>query len=170
MYVYHRFLFAHSGCPVCLEKNVVNPVITHCCQKTFCKACLDNALVHSPYCPTCKIPLRKITGNQPDGTMNHHTSRMSLPGYESCGTIIIKYLIPSGIQGPNHPYPGTQFFGTSRTAFLPDNLEGREVLGLLKKAFDRRLVFTVGTSITSGASNTVVWNDIHHKTNTHGGP
>ena len=101
--------------------------------------------------------------------MNHHTSLLSLPGYEGCGSITINYHIPSGIQGPNHPNPGKRFTGTSRTAYLPDNKEGREVLALLKKAFECRLVFTVGTSVTSGATDTVVWNDIHHKTSTSGG-
>ena len=28
----------------------------------------------------------------------------------------------------------------------------------------------IGTSVTTGRSNTVVWNGIHHKTNTTGGP
>lgn len=27
----------------------------------------------------------------------------------------------------------------------------------------------MGTSVTTGATNTVVWSGIHHKTNTHGG-
>lgn len=35
---------------------------------------------------------------------------------------------------------------------------------LLKVAWNRRLIFTVGTSSTTGESNTVVWNEIHHKT------
>ncbi len=60
--------------------------------------------------------------------------------------------------------------GTARNTYLPDNAEGREILRLLKVAFDRRLTFTVGTSVTTGATNTVVWNGIHHKTNVAGGP
>ena len=28
----------------------------------------------------------------------------------------------------------------------------------------------MGTSVTTGATNVVVWNGIHHKTNTQGGP
>lgn len=55
-------------------------------------------------------------------------------------------------------------------AYLPDNVKGNRVLKMLTKAFDQRLTFTVGTSITTGASDIVVWNDIHHKTSTHGGP
>ena len=44
-----------------------------------------------------------------------------------------------------------------------------KILGLLKEAFDRKLVFTVGTSVTTGRSNTTVWAGIHHKTSISGG-
>ncbi|KAJ7424839.1 deltex E3 ubiquitin ligase 1 [Willisornis vidua] len=40
----------------------------------------------------------------------------------------------------------------------------RQVLKLLIVAWDRRLIFTIGTSNTTGESDTVVWNEIHHKT------
>jgi deltex-like protein len=40
---------------------------------------------------------------------------------------------------------------------------------MLRIAFERRLIFTVGTSVTTGRSNVVVWNNVHHKTNTSGG-
>lgn len=39
-----------------------------------------------------------------------------------------------------------------------------QVLKLLQKAWDRKLTFTIGTSVTTGALNTIVWNEIHHKT------
>lgn len=39
-----------------------------------------------------------------------------------------------------------------------------QVLELLRVAWKRRLIFTIGTSSTTGESNTVVWNEIHHKT------
>lgn len=39
-----------------------------------------------------------------------------------------------------------------------------QVLRLLITAWDRRLIFTIGTSNTTGESDTVVWNEIHHKT------
>lgn len=32
------------------------------------------------------------------------------------------------------------------------------------KAWERRLTFTIGTSVTTGEGDTVVWNEIHHKT------
>ena len=47
--------------------------------------------------------------------------------------------------------------------------EGREVLALLIKAFKRKLIFTVGYSVVRGRDNCIVWNGIHHKTNTSGG-
>lgn len=69
-----------------------------------------------------------------------------------------------------HPHPGKHFSGTIRVAFLPDNAEGREVCDMLKRAFDARLIFTIGRSITTGLDDVVVWNDIHHKTQTYGQP
>ena len=38
------------------------------------------------------------------------------------------------------------------------------MLKLLRKAWERKLTFTIGTSVTTGAANTIVWNEIHHKT------
>lgn len=43
------------------------------------------------------------------------------------------------------------------------------MLRLLRKAFDQKLIFTVGTSRTTGNENQVTWNDIHHKTSITGG-
>ncbi|KAL5489652.1 hypothetical protein EMCRGX_G018770 [Ephydatia muelleri] len=97
---------------------------------------------------------------------DRHTS---LPGYPGCGTIVITYYIPDGTQGPQHSNPGQRYTGTQRTAYLPYNQEGMEVFKLLQKAWDAKLIFTIGTSHTSGQHNVVIWNDIHHKTNRTGG-
>jgi len=48
---------------------------------------------------------------------------------------------------------GKHISGTYRSAYLPDNKEGREVCDLLKIAFDRKLIFTVGRSVTTGMDN-----------------
>lgn len=83
------------------------------------------------------------------------------------------------VSGPNalvpppqaeHPNPGVRYPGTTRVAYLPDCPEGNKVLGLFRKAFDQRLTFTIGTSMTTGRANVITWNDIHHKTNCTGGP
>ena len=86
-----------------------------------------------------------------------------LPGFKSCGTIIISYKFPNGIQGPDHPNPGKPYMGTNRTAYLPDNIEGKKVLKLLKKAFEQKLTFTIGRSATTGRDDCIIWN-ISHKT------
>ena len=110
-------------------------------------------------------------GNQPlGGTMITSNQKQRLPGYEQYETIQIKYDVPSGKQGKEHPNPGQYFRGASYTAYVPDSTDGKKVVRLLRKAFGVRLIFTVGNSHTSGATDTVVWSDIHHKTSMSGGP
>ncbi|XP_012677465.1 probable E3 ubiquitin-protein ligase DTX2 isoform X2 [Clupea harengus] len=117
-------------------------------------------------CPSCKTIYGQKTGTQPKGKMEIYSVSQSLPGHSDCGTIQIVYNILPGIQGPEHPNPGQQYTcrGFPRFCFLPDNEKGRKVLELLKIAWTRRLIFTVGTSSTTGEPDTVVWNEIHHKT------
>ena len=166
---------------------MTDPYTSPCCKQLFCKFCFSTALQNSPYCPVCKRALRSVQGNQPvGGKMTSYVILTSLPGYEGASTIVIKYMIPSGTQTTEHPNPGKYYFilimykpllligkyyrGTTRTAHLPNTPEGLEILKLLKKAFDARLIFTVGTLHTTGHTDIVVWNDIHHKTVTHGQP
>ncbi|KAM5151897.1 uncharacterized protein ACMZJ9_010181 [Mantella aurantiaca] len=156
-------------CPICLCE-IEDKVILDKCKHAYCRDCLKRLMDNKPMCAVCGVTYETIRGNQPDGTMRESTRNCSLPGYPGCGTIEINYDIPGGIQTENHPHPGRRFSGTMRTAYLPDNHEGRDILRLLKKAFDQRLIFTVGESRTTGATDTVTWNDIHHKTNQHGGP
>ncbi|KAF4090466.1 hypothetical protein AMELA_G00052400 [Ameiurus melas] len=117
-------------------------------------------------CPTCKTIYGVKTGNQPPGKMEYHVIPHSLPGHPDCKTIRIIYNIPPGIQGSEHPNPGKPFTarGFPRHCYLPDSEKGRKVLRLLLVAWDRRLIFSVGTSSTTGESDTVIWNEIHHKT------
>jgi len=58
----------------------------------------------------------------------------------------------------------------NRTAFIPDNKQGRELLELYKIAFERKHSFRIGQSLTTGMKHCVVWSDIHHKTSLSGGP
>eukprot|EP00118_Oscarella_pearsei_P017739 m.178455 g.178455 ORF g.178455 m.178455 type:complete len:541 (+) comp39174_c0_seq10:148-1770(+) len=157
-----------DSCAICIGSITNRKALP--CGHAFCSPCIDQWFKQKPSCPNCFKTFGKVTGNQPaGGTMHHSTRSSSLPGFRDCGTIEINYHIPSGRQTDKHPNPGQPYGGTSRTAYLPDNTEGRKVLGLLKKAFDARLTFTVGTSRTTGAQNQVTWNDIHHKTSAHGG-
>ncbi|XP_074869908.1 putative E3 ubiquitin-protein ligase DTX2 isoform X3 [Carettochelys insculpta] len=141
------------------------------CQHAFHLLCVLAMYVNgnkdgSLQCPSCKTIYGEKTGTQPKGKMEVSTFTQSLPGHEDCGTIQIVYHISRGIQGPEHPSPGMPYTarGFPRYCYLPDNEKGRKVLDLLRVAWKRRLIFTVGTSSTTGESNTVVWNEIHHKT------
>ncbi|XP_043978906.1 uncharacterized protein LOC122834485 [Gambusia affinis] len=156
-------------CSICLSDFTNKKQLK--CKHAFCEECFQNALkACGPICPICKDVFGVMKGNQPDGKMTWNTYPSSLPGFTDCGYICITYDIPSGKQTENHPNPGQFYGGTIRHAYLPDNKEGNEVLLLLKKAFDQKLIFTVGASRTTGAENMVTWNDIHHKTSISGGP
>ncbi|XP_029192469.2 probable E3 ubiquitin-protein ligase DTX2 isoform X2 [Acropora millepora] len=142
------------------------------CKHSFHASCLQ-AMYNSGtkdgslQCPTCKAIHGVKHGNQPkDGSMTVHHSQDSLPGHPDCGMITIIYDFRGGLQGPEHPNPGRSYTarGFPRTCYLPDNHKGRKVLKLLREAWRRRLIFTVGTSSTTAEQDTVVWNEIHHKT------
>lgn len=131
---------------------------------------LNNCQVdhHQCSCPNCQNWVK--TGNMPtDGQMMWtQRAEMILPGYKnSCGgTIVIKYVFNNGVQDDSHPHPGKPFYakGFPRHSFLPDNDKGQRVLRMMITAFQRRLTFTIGRSITRGEEDCVVWNGIEHKT------
>eukprot|EP00063_Salmo_salar_P047628 XP_014022463.1 PREDICTED: deltex-3-like isoform X1 [Salmo salar] len=157
-----------ATCPICMDIFINKEKLS--CTHEFCKECLRLSVeTLGPCCPVCKDVYGKVEGDQPDGTMTHTISSTNLPGFTQCGMIVINYDIPDGKQTKKHPNPGKHFYGTKRSAYLPNNIEGNEVLKLLKKAFNQRLIFTVGISRTTGTENIVTWNDIHHKTYIGGG-
>ncbi|XP_069636997.1 E3 ubiquitin-protein ligase DTX3L [Haliaeetus albicilla] len=156
-------------CPICMER-INNKEILRKCNHAFCKSCIDQAMTYKQTCPVCNTVYGLMKGDQPEGTMSTRTVSSSLPGYPKCGTIEITYSMYGGIQTSNHPNPGKPYCATSRRAYLPDNKEGREILQLLRRAFNQKLIFTVGQSCTTGAKGVITWNDIHHKTSTAGGP
>ena len=146
-----------------LFKNELNIILLKNCHDHFFHIeCLDLMIgsKKSFKCPNCSNIYGILIGDQPKGTMTAHISNYyHCSGYEDVDTIVIDYNFPSG----------NGYSGTYRTAFLPYNKEGKEILGLLKVCFDRKLTFTVGTSVTTGRTNTTVWNGVHHKTNLYGG-
>jgi len=96
-------------CPICMDK-LDRPQALPCSHK-FCKDCLDQvkSTSKSNLCPVCRVPFAVAEGKQPTGgNMVHRVFKRSLPGYRSCGTIIITYQIPSGTQGVSihHWYTG----------------------------------------------------------------
>ncbi|XP_076345981.1 E3 ubiquitin-protein ligase DTX4-like isoform X1 [Tachypleus tridentatus] len=141
------------------------------CDHIFHRSCLKemyNSGLKDGHlqCPTCKTIYGEKTGIQPPGSMDFHLIPYSLPGFPGYSTIHIIYNISAGIQGPEHPNPNKPYTarGFPRHCYLPNTDKGRKVLRLLVKAWERRLIFTVGVSSTTGEPNTVTWNEIHHKT------
>lgn len=135
------------------------------CGHQLCSACYSHILttrktmsgVEQTFikCPFCADFIGIEIGTCPDIQMNVQIIEKSCEGYESSGTISINYFVDSGYQ-------------LNRTAYLPNSSEGNEVLRLLKIAWDRRLCFTIGESVTTGQKNVLVWG-IHHKTAMSGG-
>ncbi|XP_033633347.1 uncharacterized protein LOC117294908 [Asterias rubens] len=162
---------ADDSCPICLtDVNKDTPVRVLSCKHWFCETCIKEHLRSSYRCPICRAVCCQPKGNQPKGTMKEQTEYYDLPGFKGVGSITITYDLPGGKQLDGHPNPGKPYFGATRTAYLPNNPEGREVVSLLRKAFDAGLVFTIGRSITTGTEDTVTWTSIHHKTSRSGGP
>lgn len=58
---------------------------------------------------------------------------------------------------------------THRIAYMPNTEEAKQVIKLFRTCFDRKLMFIIGSSVTTGRNNVIVWNGIHHKTKTYGG-
>ena len=138
----------------------------------FHKKCIIQALTSTSKCPYCQLvyDIGVSVGNQPPGQMSvSYNSEYTLPGEEP-GTYGITYVFPDGIQSSNHYHPGQPYTGTIRKALLPGGSNGRAVLRKFMRAWDARILFTIGTSLTTGLENCVIWNNIHHKTNVHGGP
>ena len=65
----------------------------------------------------------------------------------------------------SHPSPGRPYRDISETAYLPNTEVGEMVCRMLKVAFRRKLVFTIGRCQTTGEDGVVTWNGIRHDTN-----
>ena len=94
--------------------------------------------------------------------MTDYVEPGALPGFPaSSRTRRITYEFEDGVQGPDHLEPGASYRGTRRDCYLPVP-EGDAVFRRLRVAFERRLIFRIGTSLTTGRSNCVVavprWN------------
>ncbi|XP_041911754.1 E3 ubiquitin-protein ligase DTX3L-like [Arvicola amphibius] len=91
---------------------------------------------------------------KPEGSTHISILKQSLPGYADCDSIVIQYIIESGIQTNEDPNPGESYPATQCFTYLPDTRVSRKVLDLLREAFSQRLIFTVGDSQVSGESIT----------------
>ena len=143
-------------------------LMSKCRDHQFHAECLEAQLGDKGFlsCSICMVTYGVIMGDMPPGLMQWSLTNQTCKG-ETIGTKTweIWYEFPDGV----NPATGKSYYSDSRVCFVPDSHEGREVLALLVKAFRRRLTFTVGYSVVRGRDNCIVWNGIHHKTNTNRG-
>jgi len=112
-------------------------------------------------CPDCGQLQKDNLGTMPEnGTMSYKVIPKGLPGFEDYHSIQITYNFQNGTQSPKHPTPGQPFYaiGFPKTAFLPDNEQGRSVLSMLEKAFN------LGHTFQVNQSGDIVWGNIPHRT------
>uniref|UniRef100_A0A0D6R5D4 RING-type E3 ubiquitin transferase n=1 Tax=Araucaria cunninghamii TaxID=56994 RepID=A0A0D6R5D4_ARACU len=164
-------------CSVCLcslhEGKIVELVK---CHHLFHRKCIEEWFKTRSTCPQCLAVYDLITGNQPPGDMSvryvcftSQEAENGIEGYPGTDIIEITYRFPNGIQSAEHRTPGGTYIGATYIAYLPKNEEGEEILELLEIAWSRRLLFTVGPSLTFGQTDMVIWTNIHHKTQKNGG-
>ena len=140
-----------------------------CSDHFFHKDCLENCRGDSEHikCPICGQIYGVMLGDMPEGTVSiYYFNPGVIPcdGFEDVGTYQVYYRFPDGVRDD------TYYTGTKRVGFFPDTPEAVEVMRLFLLCFERRLTFTVGTSVTTGRENCVIWNGVHHKTCPSGGP
>uniref|UniRef100_A0A915MSP2 E3 ubiquitin-protein ligase n=1 Tax=Meloidogyne javanica TaxID=6303 RepID=A0A915MSP2_MELJA len=166
-------------CSICLcdmrdiLENAGNSVVQlSLCSHMFHMECIRAAFKVKEQCPLCMCWYKDPIGYQPkDAKMTVRQIQGQVQGHKDAkGFHEITYYIPSGIQIDGHIRPGRPYRSMTRIAYLPNNKEGTQILKLLQLAFKRRLIFTIGDSLTTGRKDVPIWNGIHHKTNKEGGP
>merc|ERR1719330_2300758 len=113
---------SEDTCTVCLESlaGAASKVRLHLCGHMFHTDCLVRLVEHQAdpgyvQCPNCQLVHGEKSGNMPGGGHMMWTTRpdISLPGYQDCGTIVIKYVFSNGVQEDTHPNPGKPFYAKS---------------------------------------------------------
>lgn len=163
---------ANVECSICLADLSSQGVVVALadCSHQFHQHCIEAGMKVHRRCPLCRAPIGVPQGNMPSGSMQIDTQPDVVCTGHAAGTIAITYRIDEGCQKEYHEYPGERHGSATRVAYLPDSPKGRDLLKRLKFAFSHGMVFTVGTSLSSGETNAVTWASIHHKTSLVQGP
>ena len=105
------------------------------------------------------------TGKSPTASMvSLLDATLTCHGFSGQGTIVIKYLVRSGVQKAYHPNPGHPHGYFQRVAFIPGTPEGHALLKRLKNAFLRGFTFVVEPKSDAGKPSEINWGLIPHKT------
>mmetsp|Transcript_31883 Transcript_31883/g.58969 ORF Transcript_31883/g.58969 Transcript_31883/m.58969 type:complete len:595 (+) Transcript_31883:144-1928(+) len=156
-------------CIICHDHLDERPCVAlNACKHVFHTDCIQLAFKSKPQCPVCRAPIGKPQGHSPSGTMTVSVKPTRCSGFR-VDSIFIAYNIPSGVQMNYHEHPGRQHGGKCANAYLPNNVDGQNLLKRLKYSWLQGLSFTVGTSFTTGIADQCTWASVHHKTSTHGG-
>lgn len=162
-------------CSICLDgfsDSEKALKFSECGEHYFHIECAEDTLKRYGKCPICSHDYVPSPGPMPNGKMTVFEmapgSGFDVDGFPGCGCIVVSFDFRDGIQSDNHPNPGSRYSGTSRTVYFPDCPEGRRGFELIKEGFKRRLLFIVGTSVTTGREDCVIWG-VHMKTSLSGG-
>ena len=138
------------------------------CNHRVCSGC-NQSHFRTQKCVECRK--EKSGGPQPENvSMQRRVASITFPG-DWMRTIFIEivYDIPAGKQRHGNPSPGKPYKADSRTAYLPNTHQGEKLFGLLKKALEAGLIFTIGYSESLKKDGVVIWNGIEHKSRLDGG-
>ena len=97
-----------AECPICLS-GFKDPVKTKC-GHSFCRGCINEAVQHSPYCPSCKTAIRTIVGSQPNG------GKMTVKVLVK--KIILTFCIYNSYSIPEASYQDIMIVGPSRYTMI----------------------------------------------------
>nr|XP_026486505.1 protein deltex [Vanessa tameamea] len=168
----HDALDPHEPDPADPDPRAARAVALAACHHVLHLRCLREHLERlraggeRPYiaCLVCgaqygRRARRRRAGEQPPGSMAWRREPGALPGHPHAASILVTYDFRSGRQGARHPRPGAPYYavGFPRHSLLPDTPLGRQVLAALRAAWERRVLFTVSASQTTGREHVVAW-------------
>lgn len=140
-------------CSICFDQlKKRSCVALRACKHCFHNDCVRQAFNSKPQCPICRKSIGEPRGTSPSGEMRISTSPVQCASFRK-DSILITYNIPSAPQMSYHDNPGVSHGGKYESAYLPNNSDGQNLCKRLKFAFMHGLIFTVGTSMTTGAPN-----------------
>ena len=144
------------------------PCATDAVQCIFNRSTLVRSLRLACCCPLCGTRY-DLPGAQPTGTMVVRRDERDCDGHVGRGSLVIDYSFPPGVQSERDPQQGVGYMGRRTRCYYPDDPAGWRAIALLKTAFERGVLFRVGTSHTLGTENVVTFGGIHQKSRRHGG-
>lgn len=150
--------------PIMLTEDLTSgdSVKLDCCDKIVLKDSLESWISSNNKCPLCReIFEMSGTGPQATGSMTVTVDPNITCDGHGPGSFVIDYSFPAGIRD-GEPYPPDY-----RTAYLPNDEMGREMLQIYERLFVKGFLFDVAISAQNGTFG-VKWN-VHQKSRTDGG-